>query len=192
MTNFNTDKINRLRQLLQEYSVRTGTFTLASGKTSDFYVDCKQTALQAEGCLLIGELIFEHIQTLRHEGATIVGVGGITLGADPMAAAAAVISQQKGAPAHAFIVRKEPKGHGTGRWIEGLKALKIGDPVLVIEDVVTTGGSTLRAIERVREEGLLPIAVLALVDREEDNGANNIRATGLPYASLFKKSDFIK
>jgi orotate phosphoribosyltransferase len=167
MTHFSADKINKLRQLLQEYSVRTGTFTLVSGKTSDFYVDCKQTALQAEGCLLIGELIFEHIQALRSRGETIVGVGGITLGADPMAAATAVVSQQKGDPAHAFIVRKEPKGPGTGRWVEGMKALKIGDPVLVIEDVVTTGGSTLRAIERVREAGLIPIAVLALVDREE-------------------------
>ena len=186
---FDAEKKSRLRELLLTYSVRRGEFTLASGHTSDFYVDCKQTALQAEGCLLVGELIFAYAQGLRANGQPIEAVGGITLGADPMSAAAAVLGQQASAPIHAFIVRKEPKGHGTGRYVEGLGPLKAGAPVLVIEDVVTTGGSTLKAIERVKEAGLCPVAVLTLVDREENDGAQNIRDTGLPFEAIFRRSE---
>ena len=180
----------RLLELLKQLSWQRGRVVLSSGKTSDFYIDCKQTALNAEGSALVGELVFEHAQALRQQGVRIDGVGGITLGADPIAAAAAVVSFQRGAPMHAFIIRKEPKGHGTGQWVEGGKSLPDGAPVLVVEDVVTTGGSTLKALERARQSALTPVAILSLVDRNE-GGREAIAATGVPYASLFTRADFV-
>ena len=179
----------RLLELLKELSWRRGRVTLASGKQSDFYIDCRQTALNAEGASLIGVLVFEHIQTLRAGGARVDGVGGMTLGADPIAAAAAVVSWQRGAPAQAFIIRKEIKAHGTSSWVEGTKSLPAGSHVVLVEDVVTTGGSTLKAVERARESGLVPVAILSLVDRNE-GGAEALAATGLPYTSLFSRPDF--
>ena len=179
----------RLLTLLKQLSWTRGRVILASGKESDFYLDCKQTALNAEGAALIGELVFEHVQALRQRGVRIEAVGGMTLGADPIATATAVVSFQRGAPVHAFIVRKEPKGHGTAAWIEGQKSLPADTAVLLVEDVVTTGGSTLKALDRVRESGLTPAAILSLVDRNE-GGREALGATGLPYASLFTRDDF--
>lgn len=179
----------RLLRVLAELSWQRGEVVLASGKTSSFYIDCKQTALNAEGATLIGELLFAHVQALRARGVRVDGVGGITLGADPIATACAVVSHQRGAPVHAFIIRKEPKGHGTGAWLEGGKSLSGGAQVLIVEDVVTTGGSTQKAIERARDSGLNPVAVWALVDREE-GGRASLESTGLPFAALFLRSDF--
>jgi orotate phosphoribosyltransferase len=179
----------RLLELFKELSWRRGRVTLASGKQSDFYIDGRQTALHAEGASLIGELVFAHAQQLRAAGLRIDGVGGMTLGADPIATAAAVISQLRGAPMHAFIIRKELKGHGTGSWVEGARSLPKGSQVLVVEDTVTTGGSTIKAIERARDSGLTPVAILSLVDRNE-GGRDALAATGLPYASLFTRDDF--
>jgi orotate phosphoribosyltransferase len=181
---------DRLLELLKQLSWRRGQVVLSSGKTSDFYIDCKQTALNAEGAVLVGELVFAHAQTLRGQGLALHGVGGITLGADPIATAASVVSYQRGAPLHAFIIRKEPKGHGTGQWLEGGKSLPEGSPVLLVEDVVTTGGSTLKAVDRARESGLVPAAILALVDRDE-GGREALASTGLPFASLYTRADFV-
>src|SRR5687767_12133796 len=103
----------RLLELLAERSWKRGPVVLASGRTSDFYLDCKQTALHAEGAWLIGQLVFAHVGALRAQGLKVEGVGGITLGADPIAVATALVSQENGQPVHAFIIRKEPKGHGT-------------------------------------------------------------------------------
>ena len=180
---------DRLLEVLKTLSWQRGRVVLSSGKQSDFYIDCKQAALNAEGASLIGELVFEHVQALRAGGLRIDGVGGMTLGADPIAAAAAVVSHQRGAPVHAFIIRKEPKAHGTSVWVEGNKSLPAGSPVLLVEDVVTTGASTLKALERARVSSLSPVAVLALVDRDE-GGRPAIEATGLPYSSLFTRADF--
>jgi orotate phosphoribosyltransferase len=180
----------RLLELLKRLSWQRGRVVLSSGKTSDFYIDCKQTALNAEGSALVGELVFEHAQALRQQGLRIDGVGGITLGADPIAAAAAVVSFQRGAPMHAFIIRKEPKGHGTGQWIEGRRTLPDGSRVVIIEDVVTTGKSALQAIERCRQEQLGPVACVALVDRQE-GGREAIEASGVPLQALFTRGDFI-
>lgn len=179
----------RLLELLKELSWQRGRVTLASGKQSDFYIDCKQTALNAEGASLVGELVFEHAQSLRARGVRLDGVGGMTLGADPISSAAAVVSQHRGAPLHAFIIRKEPKGHGTDQWLEGGKSLPAGSRVLLVEDVVTTGGSTLKALERARGGGLEPAAILSLVDRDE-GGRQALAATGLPYSSIFTRADF--
>ncbi len=177
----------RLLELLRALSFERRKVILASGKESDFYVDCKRTALTAEGHVLVGRLLFEKVRAIR---PLVRGVGGLTLGADPIASAIALTSFLAGEPVDAFIVRKEPKGHGTGQWIEGRKTIPDGSRVVVIEDVVTTGGSALKAIERCRAERLLPVACVALVDRRE-GGREAIEAQGVPLDALFTREDFI-
>jgi orotate phosphoribosyltransferase len=177
----------RLLDLLRLLSFERRNVVLASGKQSDFYVDCKRTALTAEGHVLVGRLLFDRVRALR---PLVRGVGGLTLGADPIASAIALTSFLEGEPVDAFIVRKEPKGHGTGQWIEGRKTIPDGSRVVVIEDVVTTGGSALKAIERCRAERLEPIACLALVDRQE-GGREAIEASGVPLQALFTREDFV-
>lgn len=179
-----------LLELLKERSWRHGVVTLASGRTSDFYIDCKQTTLNAEGAMLIGQLVLEHVRQLRAQGKRVDAVGGLTLGADPIALATAVVSAQAGEPVHAFIIRKEPKGHGTAAWVEGERNLEAGKHVLILEDVITTGGSTRKAIERAIASGLTPVGILCLVDRQE-GGREALADTGLPLASIFTRADFI-
>jgi orotate phosphoribosyltransferase len=177
----------RLLELLRALSFERRKVTLASGKESDFYIDCKRTALTAEGHVLVGRCLFERVRALR---PPVRGVGGLTLGADPIASAIALTSFLAGEPVDAFVVRKEPKGHGTGQWIEGRKTIPDGSRVAVIEDVVTTGGSALKAIERCREERLVPVACVALVDRRE-GGREAIEAAGVPVDALFSREDFL-
>jgi orotate phosphoribosyltransferase len=176
----------RLLELLTERSFERRRVVLSSGKESDFYIDCKRTALLAEGHFLIGRLLLEAI---RRDAPQAMGVGGLTLGADPLASAVSLTGYLSGHPLPAFIVRKEPKGHGTGQWIEGKKGLPQPAQVAVVEDVVTTGGSTLKAIERCRQEGLHVLGVVALVDREE-GGRDAVEAAGVALRSLFVRSDF--
>ena len=118
-----------------------------------------------------------------------VGVGGMTLGADPLATATSLASRHRSMPLAAFIVRKEAKGHGTGAWIEGRRNLPAGSPVVLLEDVITTGGATLKALERVRLEGLVPLGVAALVDRQA-GGRERLEALGLCVRPLFVATDF--
>jgi orotate phosphoribosyltransferase len=177
----------RLLDLLRTLSFERRKVVLASGRESDFYVDCKRTALTAEGHVLVGRLLFDEVRRIR---PLVRGVGGLTLGADPIASAIALTSFLEREPVDAFIVRKEPKGHGTGQWIEGRKTIPDGSRVVVIEDVVTTGGSALKAIERCRAERLEPVACLALVDRLE-GGREAIEAQGVPLEPLFTRKDFI-
>ena len=177
----------RLLELLRTLSFERRKVILASGRESDFYIDCKRTALTAEGHVLVGRLLFEKVRAIR---PLVRGVGGLTLGADPIASAIALTSFLAGEAVDAFIVRKEPKGHGTGQWIEGRKTIPDGSRVVVIEDVVTTGGSALKAIERCRAEQLLPVACVALVDRLE-GGREAIEAQGVPLDALYTRKDFI-
>lgn len=194
----------RLLELLRALSFERRKVVLASGKESDFYIDCKRTALTAEGHVLVGRLLFDRVRRIR---PLVRAVGGLTLGADPIASAIALTSflewereQAEGGagpgaealpgPVDAFIVRKEPKGHGTGQWIEGRRTIPDGSRVVVIEDVVTTGGSALKAIERCRAERLEPVACLALVDRLE-GGREAIEAQGVPLDALFTRKDFL-
>ena len=176
----------RLLALLTERSFKKQKVLLSSGKESDFYIDCKKTVLTAEGHFLVGHLFFEAI---RERSPDAQGVGGITMGADPLASAVSLVSHLEGHPLDAFYVRKEPKGHGTGQWIEGLTAFKPGAKVAILEDVVTTGASTIKAIERARAEGLVPVAAFALVDREE-GGREAVEATGVKVHALFARRDF--
>jgi len=178
---------DRLLAILKEKSYEKREVTLASGKKSNFYIDCKQTTLDAEGSYLVGKLMHEKIQKMPEK---IDGVGGLTLGADPIATAISLTSFMAGSPIPAFIIRKEPKGHGTGQWLEGKKNLKDGSRVVIVEDVITTGGSSLKAVQRAKEEGLEVVSLLALVDREE-GGRENIEKEGLRLESLFVKGDFI-
>jgi len=175
-----------LRELLFRQSFRYSeqpTFKLTSGQMSRYYVDCKKVTLDPKGATLIGRLVFERIKSLRPHG-----VGGLTLGADPIALAIAVTSYLEGQPIPAFIIRKEHKGHGNRAWIEG--NLPEGASVVVVEDVVTTGGSTIKAIERLKAHGCKILKVVALVDRQE-GGREAIEALGHPLESLFTVDDFL-
>ncbi len=177
----------RLLQLLCEKSFRAGKVVLASGKTSDFYIDCRQTSLSAEGHLLIGRLLFNLV---CEKFPKVVAVGGPTLGADPLVSAVSLTSQIEGHPLQGFLVRKASKGHGTGAWIEGMANLAAGDPVVLLEDVVTSGGSALGALARVEQAGLNVRGVVVLVDRLE-GGRQAIEQAGHEFYSLFTRSDFI-
>jgi orotate phosphoribosyltransferase len=176
----------RLLAMLTERSYAKKKIVLSSGRESDFYIDCKKTVLSAEGHWLTGKLMFAGV---REHFAAAVGVGGLTMGADPLASAVSTVSFLGGSALQAFLVRKEPKGHGTGQWIEGLTSLPAGAKVVIVEDVVTTGASAIKAIERARAEGLEPIGAFAVVDRQE-GGREAIEATGVKVCSLFARSDF--
>lgn len=176
----------RLLTLLTEKSYAKKKVVLSSGRESDFYIDCKKTVLTAEGHYLVGRLVYAAI---AKETPDARGVGGLTMGADPLASSVSLVSHLANTPLAAFLVRKEPKGHGTGQWIEGLTAFAPKTKVAIVEDVVTTGASTIKAIERARAEGLDPVAAFALVDRQE-GGKEAIEATGVKVFSLFTREDF--
>ncbi len=173
----------KLKRIVRELSYENRKVLLASGRESDFYFDGKQTTLHAEGGFLTGRLFYEAIRDI--EG--VQAVGGITLGADPIATATSIAAHLDGRSLHAFIIRKEPKGHGTGQWLEGRKNLPPGTRVVIVEDVVTTGGSSLKAVRRAEQEGLEVLGIVALVDREE-GGRENIEAEGYWLRTIFTKS----
>lgn len=180
-------QMTRLKSLLLEKSYEERDVVLASGERSNFYFDGKQTSLTAEGSYLLGELFFEKIQTLD---VKIAAVGGPTLGADPLVTAVSLTSFLKKVPIPAFIIRKEPKGHGTQAWIEGSKNLKTADRVMILEDVVTTGGSSLKACQKARDFGLNVYGILAVIDREQ-GGADKIRQAGYYFDALFTKKTLL-
>lgn len=170
--------------LLRERSVKFGDFTLASGAKSDWYIDCRLTTMSAQGQMLIGRL---GLDAIRATGWVPRSVGGLTMGADPVSYAIAAASAARHIkPIDAFSVRKEAKPHGTGRRIEG--NFTAGDAVVVIEDVITSGGSALQAIDAVRAEGGTVIGVLAVVDREA-GGRAAIETTGVSVVTLVTASE---
>ena len=175
----------RLAKILLERSYREGDFTLASGRRSDYYFDCRQTALHPEGSWLIGTLFNALLAD-----ADVKGVGGMTLGADPLISATTVISHEKGRPLAGLIVRKEAKGHGTGQFVEGLANFTPGDNVAMLEDVVTTGGSLMTACERVRAAGLNVRVVCAVLDRGE-GGREAIQDAGYELRALFTRPELV-
>jgi len=157
-----SDDRERLKELLKTRSLKIGDFLLASGRRSKYYFDSKLTTLTSEGACLTAKCFLD---VIRKEKIEAHAIGGMTLGADPIVSAVAALSHVEGPALDAFIVRKEPKGHGTMQWIEG--PVQPGQKVIIVDDVVTTGGSTLKAIEKAQEFGLNVVAVLALLDREE-------------------------
>jgi orotate phosphoribosyltransferase len=176
-------KRNDLITLLATRSAKRGNFTLASGRQSSLYIDARITTMSPDGLAVIGPL---GLEAIREAGWRADSVGGLTLGADPIAYAIAYASAATDAPVRAFTVRKEPKTHGAGRLIEG--PFKAGDSVVVIEDTITTGSSALRAIDAVREGGGSVAGVLALVDREE-GGREALEAKGHRVISLARASE---
>jgi orotate phosphoribosyltransferase len=171
--------------LLAQRSAKRGQFTLASGKQSNFYIDARLTTMSPEGLSIIGPLA---LSALRKTDWRVDAVGGLTLGADPISYAISYASAASDHPLRAFTVRKEPKTHGTGKVLEG--PFREGDRVAVIEDVITTGGSALRAIEAVRSAKGIVAGVLALVDREE-GGREAIENAGISVISLVTASQLM-
>jgi len=185
------DERSELQALLKRKSIFFGDFTLASGAKSSVYFDCRLTTMDGRGAALIGSLMHALI---RREAAArqlqIDGVGGLTLGADPVALAVAIHSHAAGEakPLNAFSVRKTPKAHGQGKRVEG--NFKSGDTVVVLDDVVTRGDSTIAAIEAVIQEGGKVALVAVLLDRQE-GGRDKIEKLGYPVVSLFQRTDLL-
>lgn len=183
-----TKYAQQLLSLLARTSFRLGQFKLSSGGTSDYYIDCRTTTLHAEGGRLTGHAILE---LLEHNNIEAEAVGGLTMGADPIVSNVATASAwraqtQPGAPLlHGFLVRKAEKAHGTGRRIEGF--CRAGAPVVIVDDVCTTGGSTIQAIEAAQEAGMRVAAVVCIVEREEAKGRAAVEAAaqGAPFLRLF-------
>jgi orotate phosphoribosyltransferase len=182
----------QLLALLARLSFRLGQFKLSSGGTSDYYVDCRTTTLHAEGGRLTGHAILE---LLEENGIEAEAVGGLTLGADPIvsnvatASAWRALSNPGASLLHGFLVRKAEKAHGTGRRIEGFS--RTGVRVVIVDDVCTTGASTINAIEATREAGMTVAAVVCIVEREEAKGRPAVEAAagGAPFLSLFTAAD---
>ncbi|HEY9517188.1 MAG TPA: orotate phosphoribosyltransferase [Gemmatimonadaceae bacterium] len=176
---------NRLLKLLATRSVRRGHFTLASGRQSTLYIDARLTTMSPEGLATIGPL---GVNALAGSGWDVQAIGGLTLGADPISYAISYASASGARALRAFTVRKQAKEHGTGKLIEG--PFQSGDRVAIIEDVITTGGSALRAADAVRNAGGIVAGVLALVDREE-GGREAIEATGTPVLVLARATEIV-
>ncbi len=157
-------------------------FTLTSGAISPYYFDCKAATLDPEGCALIGQLIYQRIKDFKIDAA-----GGLTLGADPISLSISLEAYKNRRFIYPLIVRKEPKKHGTQKWIEGI--LDKVKSVMAVDDVITTGKSTIQAIEKLRESGLAVEQAFTIIDREE-GGKQNIEKMGVEVFSLFKRSDF--
>ena len=179
-------KRQRLIELLRELSFERKKVVLASGRESDFFIDCKQTILTAEGHALVGELMLAQLDDLPACDA----VGGVELGGCPLASAVSLVSFQKGKGLPALYVRKQQKDHGSKRLVEGDRSLRPGMRVVMLEDVVTTGGSSLRAVETLGTLDAKVVGVAALVDRQE-GGAEAIRGAGLAFSSLATRADFM-
>ncbi|HEU4414960.1 MAG TPA: orotate phosphoribosyltransferase [Candidatus Angelobacter sp.] len=177
---------DQLLNLLATNSFRLGEFTLSSGGKSDYYIDCRTTTLHARGAELTGQVFFD---LLRREGWQAEAVGGLTMGADPIVVATSVISSQAGAPIHGFLVRKAEKAHGMGRRVEGFQ--QKGAAVVIVDDVCTTGSSTIQAIEAAREFGFNITGVACLVERLEAGGRPAVEKAAAPakFISVFTSDD---
>ena len=186
-----SDATAALKKILLDKSVRTGEFTLASGKTSDLYIDCRMTALDPDGAKLIGDIGWQAVRSYIHSHKLeINAIGGMTLGADPISLAVGMTSgmQHPEEKLQVFTVRKEPKGHGKGKQIEG--NFESGNTVIVVDDVITTGGSTLKAVDAIEREGGKVVFCLVLVDREE-GGKQAIEDRGIPVIALFSRKTLL-
>lgn len=179
--------MDRLLELLRERGFRRGEFVLSSGRKSDFFIDCKPAVLLAEGHALAGRALLARIRDLT---GSVSAVAGVELGGCPLASAVAFASWDTGPSMDAVYIRKATKQHGTKKMLEGADHLDPGAKLVVVEDTVTTGGSTLRAVEAVREAGFEVAAVIAVVDRL-DGGADAIRGASVPFSALYDRTDFM-
>lgn len=170
--------LDELVALIGTKALKRGTFTLASGRTASFYLDAKQVVLDAHGSMLVGQAILERLRSL---GSLPHAVGGMSIGADPVTSAVVTMAGVAGIPLKGFMVRKEAKGHGMQRFVEG--PVEAGNRVVIVEDVITTGGSSLVAIDRAQEFGLVVERVVTVIDRLA-GGADALAARGIPLESL--------
>lgn len=175
---------DRLLAILKNLSYEEGDFLLASGKRSAYYIDAKETTLNPEGMHLVGKIFY----TMAREIPNVDAVGGVSIGGDPLVCAVVLEAYNKGDNLVGFLIRKEPKGHGTNRWVEGGKNLTKGMNVVILEDVVTTGGSSLKAIEATEKEGYNVRGILAVLDRLE-GGKQYIESKGYLFKSIFTIND---
>ena len=175
----------RLARILFKKSYLEGDFTLTSGRKSDYYFDCRQSSLNAEGAYLIGS-IFVKMMGERLFRA----VAGMTMGADPLVTATSLMAFQNNIIVPGLIVRKEIKAHGTARAIEGLANVQAGDPVLMVEDVVSTGGSVIKACKRVEEANLKVAGIFCILDREE-GGREALLEAGYPLEAIFTRRELV-
>ena len=184
---------DQLLRLLVQHSFQYSAepiFTLASGRKSHYYINCKQTTFMAEAMPLLGQIFFEQIKAIEEkDGERIAAVGGLTLGADPITYAVAYHSALQGTPIQAFSVRKEPKGHGAQKWVEGFE--QPGARVVIMEDVVTTGASTLKAIDGALHAGFQVVKVLALVDRQE-GGREELQRKKYDLEAIYTTEDLLR
>lgn len=181
------DARNQLLAILRRKSVMYGDFTLASGKKSDFYCDARLTTLDPRGAICLGEAGWELVRSqAEKQGITPAAIGGLTMGADPVALAIGIGAARAGVDLQVFSIRKQAKTHGRGKLIEG--NFQSGNTVVIVDDTITTGGSTLEAIEKVRAEGGIVAFALVLVDRGE-GGKEAIEATGVPVVAIFSRTD---
>jgi orotate phosphoribosyltransferase len=178
------DEKGRLLEILKHLSYEEGDFTLTSGKKSTFYIDAKETTLNPEGLHLTGSLMYG----MAREVPGIDAVGGVSIGGDPLVCAVMLSAYLLKDPLLGFLIRKEPKGHGTNLWIEGGKNLKKGMNVMILEDVVTTGGSSLKAIDVTEKDGYRVKGIIALLDRL-DGGREAIESKGYTFKSIFTLKD---
>lgn len=172
----------RLLELFRERALKFGDFTLASGKKAKYYLDGKQITLHSEGLRLVSEGLLELL-----EGIDFQAFGGMSIGADPIVGGVLTVAGERGRDLAGFLVRKEAKGHGTGKFVEG--PVTPGMKVVIVDDVVTTGGSALQSVDRIQEFGCEVVQVVAIIDRME-GGAANFAARGLPLKSLLTIADF--
>lgn len=180
------DARHRLLELLRDRSFARKSVRLASGKESDFFIDCKQTVLTAEGHVLAGILMLDAALATGAFDA----LAGVELGGCPLASAASMTSFHRGSPKDAVYVRKDAKEHGSKRLLEGDTRLPPSAAIVILEDVTTTGGSTLKAVEKLRAAGYRVVGVVSLVDRLE-GGRQAIEAAGLPFSAIYTRRDFI-
>jgi orotate phosphoribosyltransferase len=186
MTKAGKDPRARLLEMLRALAYREGEFVLASGRKSNFFIDCKQVILRAEGHVLAGRALLGALAAY----APLDAVAAVAIGGCPLASAVSTLSYLEGGRLHALYIRKERKDHGTGRLVDGLGALSGPSRVAVVEDVLTTGGSLRFAVEKVLEQGHRVPAAVVLVDREE-GGEKALEDLGVPLVALFRKGDFV-
>jgi orotate phosphoribosyltransferase len=175
-----------LKELLRRRSIKRGSFTLSSGRKSDYYLDCKLTTLNPEGAVLTGHTILE---LLEAHGIRADAIGGLTMGADPIVAAVVALSHLQGKPLPGFLVRKEPKAHGRRKQIEGMEENQ-ASRVVIVDEVCTSGESTLLAIRAAEEAGLQVVAVVSLVDREE--GGSDLLKKDYTYHAIFTAKELLE
>ncbi|HBA55250.1 orotate phosphoribosyltransferase [Syntrophorhabdus aromaticivorans] len=174
----------RLLTILKELSYEEGDFILASGKKSTYYIDAKETTLNPEGMYLVGNIMHKMVRDM----SGIDAVGGVSIGGDPLVCAVVLAAYRQKDNLSGFLIRKEPKGHGTNQWVEGAKNLRKGMNVVILEDVITTGGSSLKAIDAVEKAGYTVKGIVAILDRLE-GGRDTMESKGYAFQSIFTLND---